>query len=644
MAKGNLKKIIQEAQETENPKSVEEELDPKLSLHKKTIDQIQAEYRLCWLFMHPKINEWLLRLRIYNNQKRSKDDVGDNLMFTIHQTVLANLYDDEFNALFGGREEGDEIKAENLNMLARYDAQNEMNKDMIDYEWDWDSTFFGRGYTLLNDFDRDSKTPLPEVIDPTTLVRDPRCVALNGDAFGRSAARFFGREIRMAMYEMKENGSYFNLNLLRKETTNLQSLVGEAREARRDAQGFDNFLSKENSLTENYEYSILQWFTHIGGEKYVIELANSQNLIVRIAKLPWKKWPIIERSIFPISHDFDGVSIPDLTEDKQRMRAVLINLGVDTAKADLYGMYLFDQNKIKNRNDLNFDFNKWIPVDGPVGDAVQVMEKKQISRSVDFILNLLEAGAEKASATPASQQGQISKESRTLGEIELVASRSGVRYSLPAKIFGWSEKRFWEQWYRVYDKNFHDGIDRKSIRLVGSFGPKWVEFSKEDIKTENKLGPDIEIESRVVSEAKRLRRYQILSQYMGFALQDQFSSARYARKKMGQLAGLKKDEIDRLLPATVDEMDAERENEFLSENKPMPVRLEENHVEHLEMHKNAKDTKALINHVEAHKEAMRRSRVRPELYPGLARLQPPETKINAPNERVSERPAIQNAA
>jgi len=605
-------------------------VDPKKEednkLHEKIVNQIAAEYELCWKFSEPKIKEWLSRLKWYNNQSRNKDKVGDNLMFSVHSTVLASLYDDQFAVRFIGREEGDDEKAENLNRYSEY-SHDAMGKDMHDYDWDFDATFFGRGYSLINDFDRQMKVPQPEIIDPTTFVRDPRCVAINGDSFGRNGARFFGREIRKTKAEMEENGSYFNLDSIKKPSSkdsgssgSITSLVDTARQERRTASGFEQFLKLDNALTENYEESLIQWFTHYGGKKYIFELAKDKTLIVRVIPIDDDEWPIAERTIFPISHDFDGVSVMDLTEDKQRHRAVLANLGLDIAKSELYPMRLFDQNKIKNRNNLNFEFNKWIPTNGPPGDAVELLAGKQISNTVDYIYNLLGVAAERATAISATQQGVMPKQERTLGELELVSRGSNSRYGLAARIFGWSEKRFWKQWYNVVSKNLKDGIDEVSLRLSGPFGPKWVGFGREDVIMNNPLGPDIKIESRVVSEAQNVRKFQQFQSYFAVALQHPATDKRYSLRHLGSML-MTKDQLERVWPPTIDEMEAEKENEKLNDNEPAEVLMEQNHIEHLAVHARASATKATLNHIEIHKRAMMMARRAPQLFPGLLREQ-----------------------
>src|SRR3990167_2367512 len=322
-----LKKIVEDAEQSFSNTPLNDGLDKKVALHKRIVQQVEEEYQIAWKFMYPKITKWYGYLKIYNNKKRKKKEVGDNTMFTIHQTVLSALYGgDELLMNAEAREEGDEPRAENYNALAKYDI-TPMQKDILDYEWWWDASFFGRAPLLMHDFDPVTKTPKPEVLDPLTTLRDPRCVALNGDAHGRYAARFWGRPLRNTKNEMEEDSGYFNLQHLQKTSnsiapgnTVIDNLIMEARQARRDAQGYDNFLEHENALQENYEHETLQWFTFFEGDPYIFELANNRGLLVRVIKLKKgnnrPRWGVVERSIFPIAHDYDGVSIPDLTEDK----------------------------------------------------------------------------------------------------------------------------------------------------------------------------------------------------------------------------------------------------------------------------------------------------------------------------------------
>ena len=204
MADLNEEKDIAETEELDEENidgKPETPLDKKAQ--KKLVRQIEEEYQIAWPYTQAKREEGLRRLKLYNNQKRDQSKVGDPLLFTVFQTVFAGLYDDRLSVNWAPREEGDEEIAENLTALAEYDYDL-MEKDQVDYEWDWDTCFFGRGLLLLNDFDKSDKVmaPVAEVLDPMTFIRDPRASSVNGNQRGFGAARFFGFEFGLTKSEM----------------------------------------------------------------------------------------------------------------------------------------------------------------------------------------------------------------------------------------------------------------------------------------------------------------------------------------------------------------------------------------------------------------------------------------------------------
>jgi len=585
MSKNNLKKDYEENVSNEE---------------KRIIDQVNSEFILSYDAIESKRAKNLKRLKLYNNQKRDEKKVGDPLLFAVFQTVFASLYNDRIIGVFNGREEGDEETAENLNSLAEYDYSI-MEKDQLDYEWDWDTCFFGRGLLLLNEFDRrKNMAPVGEVIDPMTFIRDPRATSVNGNQKGFGGARFFGREICLTMSELQSNKSYFNLDKLQKDKDLQKSLTNEARKARQEAQGIQSTDKKEEALEENYEYNLLEWYTTIKGKKYIITLGNNRTLLIRRQKLKQQdKWAIIDRALFPISHDWDGVNIPDLIEDKQRAKAVMINLGMESAKADLYPMYIFDKTKIRNSNDLNFEFNKMIPVQGDVNNAIQPIQKSVFHQQVNLILNILDAAAQRAVAAPEIAQGVQPKKTRTLGENEMVGAGAINRHSLGARIFSWSEKKFWRQWYFLYKTNFKEDIDEKLIRLQGPLGPIWKTFTRENLISS--IDPDVTVEIASIMELKKQKEYQEFSTFAQIAIQDPQVNRRYILRKLAQINGLKKAQIAMMFPPSLDEMRAEDENQVINENKLPKINFNDDDIVHIEIHNKAKDVKAKIAHIEAHK-------------------------------------------
>lgn len=591
-------------------------------------EQCKNEYDLAWKHQKPKKDEALVRLKLFNNQKRDKEAVGDTTMFSIFQTVLASLYSDRLMVEWRGKEEGDDETAENLNAMAKADY-DDMEKDQADYDWEWDTCFFGRGLVLMEEFKRDPDNkifyPLPEVLDPVTWLRDPNATSVNGNAQGKGAMRFGGSEVKMTKADMQDHVSFFKdikFDEL-KHGSSTYSLLEDGARARDLAQGRQSTeKEKESNLGVNAQYSITQWFTHyeLDGKikKVKVWLANDRSKIVGIKVFKRNFWPIVDRTLYPTSHDWDATSIPDLTEDKQRARAVAQNLGLKAMKADLYPMYLYDTNKIKDKNDLNYDFNKFVGIDAQPGESVTNSVSPMVKahpnmQLLQFIYESLNVSAQVATATPDIKMGMQSQADRPLGETNILSSNVDTRYSLAAKVFGWSEKRYWQQWYILYKDNFAEDIDEKVLRVVGAFGAKWRPLSKSDIIC--RLDPDVYIESKIVSRAKDMEDKLALTQYFSLAMTDPSVNRRYGLKKLGKLNGLSKDELDRLFPPTIDERIATDENDMLNDDKLPQVKPEDDHNVHLEIHAMAKETDASKAHIETHKKALSIKKTNPELFP-----------------------------
>jgi len=580
------------------------------------IRQIEAEYTAAKTVLEPKVSKWQQRLKIYNNQRRDEGAVGDTLMFTVMQTIIASLYDDQLMVDFTGKNEGDEPTARNLKHLAMHDY-TVMKKDELDYLWMWDTCFFGRSILYFTNFSRErDNTPLPDLQNPMLFYRDPKAVSINGDINGRNACRFFGRDIEMTKRDMEANPEFFDVQYVR-PSQNTISPVAQVRQAYQDAQGLNqqsNFT--EMDYKENTMYELLEWCTYFRGKKVLVTLANDRKKVVRFKEFKNQAyWPVIDRPMYPTAHDWDGTSIPDLTEDKQRMRAILANLGIKHLQADLLPMYIYNKKRFKNQGDFNFDFNKFIPAtgEGSVHDAITPLQKAPLNAAVhQYIMQSLSDSAEKATASPQMQQGNLNDTRRTATELNMVDRSVGTRYSLSAKVFGWSEKRFWQQWYALYKENFKGQIDEKVLRLEGAFGAKFKKLTRENIVTE--VDPDITIQSKYISEAKQEKKRMEFAQYLSLAAQVEGANIRYGVKKLGGYT-LDDDELDRLFPKTIDEMVAEEENELLNNNKTVFVKAEQDHLAHLEVHARASDTPATFAHVESHKKALELMQDNPNLFP-----------------------------
>lgn len=586
--------------------------------YSKLIKQIQLEYALCWDNQQARIVVGLERLALYNNQKRDKSLVGDPLLFTVHQTVLASLYNDRLGVSFIGREGGDDETGDNLTSMAIFDY-DVMQKDVLDYYWAWDASFFGRGLVKLYEFNRDKKfnCPIPELFDPMTFLRDPKAISIAGDIKGRGAMRFGGREIALSKREITTDKGYFDIENLQ-AGEEIKSLIKQANEARDKAAGLDNINNaSETQLGDSENINALEWYTYWNGEKVCVTLSNSKSKVIKIDKTG-DTFGLIDRPMYPNSHSWEGVSVPDLVEDKQRHRSVVINLALQGVKADQYPAYLYDEGRIKNKADLmSIKMNKYVGVqgEGDIRGAVAPMNKPLNSQAMaNWILQTLDASVQRATATPEMQQGAVSDEKRTLGELNLISSKVDTRYSLTAKVFGWSERAFWQQWYRLYKEHMQDKVDEKVVRIAGSMGNKFRKLTKENITF--KIDPDIKIESKTVAENIRLKDRTLLNGYAPTVINSPNAiGKKYFERKLAQLNGLEPDEVNIVYPPTVDELIAQDENDkFLSENKLTMVNTDDNDYEHLQIHSKAAETAAKAAHILAHKTQLMLKRRQPELF------------------------------
>ena len=601
------------------------------------IDQVQREYELCWEFLRPKLEEWLTRLTIYNNQKRDKKKIGDPLLFTVFQTLLASLYNDTLGVKFLPREEGDVDRSENNNELAKFDYR-EMQKSEMDYEWDWDALFFGAGLVYFNEFDRKRMTPVPEVIDPCTFLRDPNAIAPNGDNKGFNALRFWGREIGLAKWELQKNKNYFNIDNLKKGRE-LRSLLAQAKDKRRAAQGLGQLTPDKEDTGENGQYDILEWFTHLNGKKYLVALGNAKTELVRVTELKEDRWPLIKRNLFPTAHDWDGVSVPDLTEDKQRARAVLQNLILTAAKDDAKPKMAIAKDRIINMGDLNGDY---VRVKGESADgALAPIIKNGLTNKVQWIMDLLDQSAQRALATPEIQQGMAQQGAQTLGELEIMTAKIDTRNSLAVKIWGWSEREFWRQWAYLYKTHFKDGIDEKISRIIGPWGPEFNPLKRGDIVFNS--DPDIEIESTQLANSQRLMERNAFTGFMGLVGANlQGYSLRFAQKKFAELNGMTRSQIKVLFPPTLDEMDAEAENKMIEKGDKPVVEAQEDDNTHILIHSRLPEGKLRDSHIEAHKFAMMQKKIQELTSPqSMGMAQPQQQSRSSVN--ISQQAPAQKA-
>jgi hypothetical protein len=314
-------------------------------------------------------------------------------------------------------------------------------------------------------------------------------------------------------------------------------------------------------------------------------------------------WPISLNHYMPQREDPFGVSIPDLIEDKQRAKSIFKNLRVAAEKANLYPMYMYNRDKILNRRDLDFAFNKFIAVRGDVGTAAISPINKAPSRTSDSLNNeyALDADIEISTGASKNAQGVMSEQQRTLGEQEIIQANANLRYALGSKINAWGERRFWRLWYRLYQQNF-TGTDKKIIRIQSALGAQYSTITRKAFITSQ--NPDIRIASKLETEQQKAKDRVAFAAIAPLFINDPtlpVSSRNYSRRHLLRLNGLAQEQIMVMVPESPDEIWARMENELLSRNNIEPeIKIDEDHLSHIVVHSQAEKTDATTAHIRAH--------------------------------------------
>jgi len=143
-------------------------------------------------------------------------------------------------------------------------------------------------------------------------------------------------------------------------------------------------------------------------------------------------------------------------------------------------------------------------------------------------------------------------------------------------------------------------------------GAKWRTLTRENIVSNT--DPDIKIESKVISDTLKfneLQKYRLFIKDV-MATDPQNANVRFALRKIGRLSGFTKEEVEQVLPPSIDELNAEQENQKLDSGEIVPVQVYDDDFIHMEIHNKAKDSPEKYAHIEAHKKDMMLKRARPE--------------------------------
>jgi len=598
------------------------------SEQEQLLKQVEAEYNLAKELYRQDLKVWDEWLDFYIKQRMSvkegiqrndvkgdahKDLLIDNLVYTIHQTILAALYENKITIDFMPMSDGDYTKVSLLTKVAEYD-HDAMELDRMQFDWLWDATFFGRTVVSMKDFDRKNLMPDPELFDPLTFLRDPKAQSINGDRKGRGQARFFGRFFISTLHKLMQDkgiqGWRDNNEIHIRKVSDYKDLDETYKLMYKNlvAKGVSpNKALYTTDLGYNQEYLLIEWFTHWDGKKIGLITTPEFDRIFKVYTMdaPNDNWLFIDRVFQPIPHKWGGVPVPTTTVDKQLVRTVTFNILLDILSLVAQRPTFVDTTRIVDKSQLYTpETGRIVEVVGPTQGISTTVDLPGVDWGlIGSILNYSDELAQKSLATPEIMQGVLSRKKRPATEIEAMMTNVNTRYKLYVKTIEWSEKRFWQTWYYLYKNNF-TASDKKFVRIGGALSKETLTISRDDIMPMK--DPDVVIQSSVTKQLENQAKLaSIVNLVLPLAGQTEDLNKRYIIKKMLEYAGFGASEIEYIVPPTPDELKARSENIALEQNRKVDVDANDDHIAHILEHNKGAQTKEMLAHVGEHLEAIR---------------------------------------
>lgn len=574
---------------------------------------IYSKYMESFYFLQSRKRRQVQQMVLMNNLQRGDENIASTLLLTLFNRTMSNLYDDKMQIKFVPSEELEQKQVNSLNILAQNDYR-EMDKARLDYDWTWDTLFFGRGYMETLRFDTKRKIMQPHVINPLMFGYDP----------------FFEEPQQWRYYWKWITKSSQEINQLIKA-----GVIKNIQKAEEIPSGIDPYLWNYKVIRDRAKFvtpqaddsysgdihQILEFFGYdSNGDKCVYWLDRNFAKILYKEKLDLKdgddivgpggevietnsKWPVIVKEAFREPHSSVVFSVADLLEDKHRARSVLLNLAFLAAKDKANPLYQYVPDKVKDVSQLfSRQIYQHIPVEDVTNSIAPLNTDSALDPSLQAFMNMLNQEASDpigSSLQPAQQH----KGKETATQAAIQQQLNDLAQSLQSKVMQFGEAEFWSAWYMRY-KRFTKAGDEKMATIVGVKGLTFEKIDLGDIRT--KYPPGVMVYSAKDAEYKELvERRDLMEMYPSFQQSFSPDGLRNFNKYVFFPKFLSDPQIiDTLFPDSLDEIKATKENEQLAANKMPQVLPTDNHEQHLLIHRMAKNSWAKWVHIEWHEEAL----------------------------------------
>lgn len=551
------------------------------------LGDIERNYMEAFNFLLPRKRRQVNQLVLLNNLQRGDENIASTLLLTLFNRLLSNLYDDKMQIKFLPSQGIMQEQLSAYNTLAKSDYI-EMDKAKIDYDWTWDTLFFGRGYVETLNFDKKRKIMTPHVINPLVFGYDP----------------YFENVQEWRYYWKWITKSKWQINQLIKK-----GKITGIKDIKEIESGVDPYLWQWKGLRDkakkaneppiapagNDVYQILEYYGYDeDGNKCCYWIDRQFSKVLMKEKLDLQdgedgqsKWPIVIKEAFREPHSSVNFSVADLLEDKHRAKSVLLNLAFIAAKDKANPIYWYDPDKVKDVTQLfSRQISQHIPVEGDGNTAIGPINKDSaMDPSLQAFMTVLtqEANDPTGSGQPQRAPGSHGGGKATATEMAIETQMNQLVFSLQSKVMQFGEQEFWSHWFHRYAKN----ADTLGIKMANIVGVKGVTSEEIDLSLFNTdFPPGVMVYSAKEAEATELALRNTLTQMLPELPQTMDADGMRNFMKHVYWPKFLQDPslIDIMYPKTLDEMNAEGENERLAKDELPQVKETDNHTTHIYTH------------------------------------------------------------
>lgn len=563
-------------------------------------------------FLQARKQRQVRQLVLLNNLQRGDQNIASTLLLTLFNRLVSNLYDDKIQVKFLPSQGIQQEQLNSFNILAQSDYL-EMGKSKLDYDWVWDTLFFGRGYMETLRFNTKKKIMTPHVINPLVFGYDPYFEDVQD-------WRYYWKWITKSEVEINrliKNGTIDGITKSEDISSGIDEYLWnykiirdaakKAIEPSADSMGGDVFQILEFYGYDDDGDKCVYWLDKDIDKVLWYEKLDLEDLEYDIMGKDEKKgskWPIVVKEAFREPHSSVNFSVADLLEDKHRAKSVLLNLAYMAAKDRANPIYGYNPDKVRDVTQL---FSRQIEQHIPMEDAEAmwpINTEDPMSAGLIQFISLLTTEANEPMGTGQTMQPNDAKGDKTATADAINQQLNDMATSLQSKIMQFGESDFWSHWFHRYAK-YGPELKSKMANIVGVKGISTTEIDFKNFNTD--YPPGVMVYSAKEAEYKELvlRRdfmqlYPQLSETMDKDGMRNFNKFVFFPKFL-QDPSL----IDIMFPESLDEMKAKDENTELAKDNHVPVAPTDNHTTHIYIHNMLQPkTWALWFHIAEHEQLL----------------------------------------